>query len=428
MDVIYLTDLEGDYGHLVRFIETCEGLRLTESNDIEFTADNFAFVFGGDLFDRYEGDIKLAKSLSKFKRKYPERVWLLVGNRDINKLRFYREISQLEKPPVPFWDRGNIPEYEGSSDDVICKLKYVLKETMGAGRAFELRKSELKELTGESDISEEQVANSFLDSVVTDGFVLEFLQCAQLAAIVNNCLFIHAGIAPATIGFTPTLELPFSRNQNPPHTIADTPQEWVDSLNDFYHAGLKQYEQGLNEWYDENGLFPGAALIASQSAPATAFKTPVVVSAYSQGTIDMSATDQVLVEQFLSRSNISVVCSGHKPIGDCPLVCSLPAVPSIYFVYADTSHNRQSVTSVLLSKSGIHVDGFVASEEGRHLLNYSPTCLPLIGRRSNCGWWVRSGNASGLYRLCRQTGRSYEYRNGVREEEVKGLVGEFTVW
>ena len=50
---------------------------------------------GGDLFDHKCGDLRNARALLDFKRRHPDRVHLLAGNRDLNKLRFARPSPQI---------------------------------------------------------------------------------------------------------------------------------------------------------------------------------------------------------------------------------------------------------------------------------------------------------------------------------------------
>ena len=49
--------------------------------------DHCHFVYGGDVCDRGSGDIRICRDLLSLKQRYPERVHLIVGNRDINKVR-----------------------------------------------------------------------------------------------------------------------------------------------------------------------------------------------------------------------------------------------------------------------------------------------------------------------------------------------------
>ena len=58
------------------------------SADIQLE-DSYQFVHGGDVCDKggeVGGTIRVTLSLLRLKEKYPERVFLLLGNRDVNKV------------------------------------------------------------------------------------------------------------------------------------------------------------------------------------------------------------------------------------------------------------------------------------------------------------------------------------------------------
>ena len=89
-EIAYVTDIEGDLDYFNRWLPKSRVLRYSRSDgelELEFTQTNAYFVYGGDVVDRGEGSVRLLKLLVALKRKYPDRVYLLVGNRDLNKLR-----------------------------------------------------------------------------------------------------------------------------------------------------------------------------------------------------------------------------------------------------------------------------------------------------------------------------------------------------
>lgn len=75
--------------------------------------DGATFVFGGDSQDKGPGDIRIAKQLAALKRRYPDRVQLIIGNRDANKMRLTTELGEeaLASDAVrtdgmfPYWDK-----------------------------------------------------------------------------------------------------------------------------------------------------------------------------------------------------------------------------------------------------------------------------------------------------------------------------------
>ena len=56
--------------------------------------DGCEFVFGGDAVDKGNGDIRFVRAMLRLKKRYPDRVHLIVGNRDCNKLRFGTELTK----------------------------------------------------------------------------------------------------------------------------------------------------------------------------------------------------------------------------------------------------------------------------------------------------------------------------------------------
>lgn len=62
-------------------------------------------MFGGDVCDKWSETMRLVDVLLAAKEKYPDRVFLLLGNRDVNKVRFIRELA----PPLDSMPLDNIP-------------------------------------------------------------------------------------------------------------------------------------------------------------------------------------------------------------------------------------------------------------------------------------------------------------------------------
>ena len=98
----FVTDVEGNVQYFRRFVAISEALLFVPNDDasggltprLELN-DGFGVVFGGDLFDKGPGDLQLAEWFCDLKERYPDRVFLLLGNRDINNLRF---LAELEAP------------------------------------------------------------------------------------------------------------------------------------------------------------------------------------------------------------------------------------------------------------------------------------------------------------------------------------------
>ena len=201
------------------------------------------FVYGGDTVDKGPGDIRLVRALVSLKKRYPDRVHLLVGNRDLNKLRLLSELSEsdmkrdLDCIPKPFWERDakSLKEYllevqlntNGAAGDSgtaksldECnnraeRLRYMLKHTMGCPETFEFRREEIQILTKIFDeyphscemhdftpigdlgdesnhiiIADEDVVESFLYEMSQEGSLYQYLKLSQVS-LHANCSFSY---------------------------------------------------------------------------------------------------------------------------------------------------------------------------------------------------------------------------------------------
>ena len=69
---------------------------------LDFVDDADYFVMGGDAFDHGSGDLRIAEELLDFKERYPDRVFLILGNRDMNKLKLSSELH-AQAPSDPHY-------------------------------------------------------------------------------------------------------------------------------------------------------------------------------------------------------------------------------------------------------------------------------------------------------------------------------------
>ena len=69
-------------------------------------------MLGGDTFDKGPGDIRISRALCDLKDRHPSRVVLLIGNRDVNKMRLVSELDPTalaapeEAIEAPYYMRG----------------------------------------------------------------------------------------------------------------------------------------------------------------------------------------------------------------------------------------------------------------------------------------------------------------------------------
>ena len=101
IQVGYVTDVEGNVDYFDEWVKHSGILRYSSADELEFTNDGAYFVFGGDAMDRCDGGMRFTRRLVALKKRHPDRVFLLAGNRDLNKVRFTSELaeSDLSRPP-----------------------------------------------------------------------------------------------------------------------------------------------------------------------------------------------------------------------------------------------------------------------------------------------------------------------------------------
>eukprot|EP01062_Namystynia_karyoxenos_P066713 TRINITY_DN60646_c0_g1_i1.p1 TRINITY_DN60646_c0_g1~~TRINITY_DN60646_c0_g1_i1.p1 ORF type:complete len:534 (+),score=99.79 TRINITY_DN60646_c0_g1_i1:59-1660(+) len=383
----YVTDVEGDRDYWQRYLEHSSVLRRAPSGELELTHPGAHFVFGGDVVDKGPGDVRLARELVALKRRYPARVRLLVGNRDLNKLRFAAELSPADLSrshqtiPRPHWDprapslsehlakvaaeRGCEP---AACDTAVERLRWTLLHTLGCPNTFEYRRQELAELEGKDPgaVGDDAVLCSMQAEARPGGSLWEYMSEAEVGAIVGNTLFVHGAVDARNAGFVPCPKRTRFERPSGPQPGTDVTDEgvaaWVRHLNDFLRAGLADAEARPN-WDPERRTRGGEQLMALQNRTAMWGRT-VVSNCYSDGGVITNAEkvaegaarlreaddrgDPLLFEgiiadacdptvaAWLRRGGIFRVVVGHKPSGDCPAVLSAGRC-GLEIVSADTS-------------------------------------------------------------------------------------------
>lgn len=89
----YCCDVEGNWQHWENYLSISLVLRREEEGGRLVLRDDCHFVFGGDVCDRGAGDIRVMRDLVELRERYADRVHLIMGNRDVNKLRLRFELA-----------------------------------------------------------------------------------------------------------------------------------------------------------------------------------------------------------------------------------------------------------------------------------------------------------------------------------------------
>ncbi len=319
--VSYVTDVEGNLNFWRRFCAISEVIDDSDGLDGLRLRPGCHLVFGGDSVDKASGDLRFLSSLLSLRRRHPEHVHLVAGNRDINKMRFLAELSaahwlDADAHPGVYWRvRGGPnggpatpstflaaqPTGAAAEDTVANRLRYMLADNMGSPRAFEFRRAELAALASEAQAAEplatgksragtetvaphhvgdEEVLESFLSSVLLPGGLMrEYLENARLAVRLGSALFVHGGIHPDALGTVP------GRTER-----LDDVDEWIVALNAFAADEVRAFCDDADSgeapsWagaHDRTGFGffdrPGGRLLAYGMATQPDFtKSPTVV-------------------------------------------------------------------------------------------------------------------------------------------------------
>jgi hypothetical protein len=251
-NILHITDHEGT----IFFFDALKKSKIVSFNPddgLHFNKPASFFIFGGDATDRGPYDLATTELLVDFKKRHPDQVALLVGNREIKNNRFpielapnlIRERLLYSKPPrwlpansqttprdylqskLIFKDDGEAREYVESLSIEECQLLYLhwmLETNMGCPSTFQYRREELQRRTNHS-VTDIEVLKSFLTETSPTGLMGEYLKLGQMGIIVPNTrvLAVHGGLTRFNIGRIPGMSL----DETP---IADA-RLWLNQLN-----------------------------------------------------------------------------------------------------------------------------------------------------------------------------------------------------
>ena len=102
--------LVGQWAYFEKLVNLSDILFWNEEGELDLKMNGY-LVHGGDSTDKGCGDIQVVKALIGLKQRYPDRVFLILGNRDVNKLRFTSELVPGRDGALVnvFWDAKHVP-------------------------------------------------------------------------------------------------------------------------------------------------------------------------------------------------------------------------------------------------------------------------------------------------------------------------------
>ena len=395
--ITYLTDVEGDRAYLDRYVQTSKVLQFVDAYEdfpydqcIEFTEDNGMLVYGGDVWDKGGFDLYVIRQLLDLKRRYSDRVFMILGNRDINKLRILqemglynddKEMSSLPHHPGLLWFKGTgrvgDPDSNPPPNDPAERLKWILSQTMGSPDAFEHRKRELQ-WESHSDITDDDVVRSYQLSCHPKGELGQYLSLGQLAIKLGPVLFVHGSLPitkealeqqPAAGNSSIWDDLTFCMPWISPGESAKdnygvtTVGEWLKALNQFGHDKVQEWKEQIRSiengephdstlWAYKAGYHYGpsySALIQyGMGMTSDRKQNPTVV--YNSFTPkgmphrffpDAADGYSKSTREFFDRAQIQLILTGHKPQGDMPSPIRVDS--SAWVLCCDTSYSGNTI-------------------------------------------------------------------------------------
>jgi hypothetical protein len=312
----YITDAEGNIEWFERCVKICPVLTyrgdpplgtVAKAVDAELVLEDGAyFVFGGDVVDKGPGDIRLCRQLVALKQKHPDRVFLMVGNRDLNKLRYSAELAKadMERPidaiPRVHWDvkattlREHLQAVAGPDADEAAlaaantraeRLRYMQLHTLGCADTFEFRRQEigLLESREPTSVTDDEVVENFLFDINDErGALRQYLCNGTAAAVIGNTIIVHGAIDANTMGIVPQhtrFELPTEKL--PPAASGLAVSEWADAMNAYLAAGMQDHAD-RPDWDGERQTRGGESLMALQNRCAM-WGRSIVSNCYADG-------------------------------------------------------------------------------------------------------------------------------------------------
>lgn len=354
--VVFVTDIEGNINYFENFIKISKAL-YRDSAGALVLRPQYHLVFGGDICDRGKGDLRITTEIVTLAKKYPNKVHIILGNRDINKIRLATELeTQYVKQKLGvFWiDNNDIVEIDKNDETrtAATRLQSILTCTMGAPDAFKHRLDELFEMgviTEDMSANEQhqQVVDSYVNSLKEGGCMCEMLRLGSLALLLGDSLFFHGAVHEESLGWVPpSKSFPCLEGYR-----VNNVSDWCQGLSIFLRDEMADFLDGCQciAKEDNIGSLPFSA-VGGYDHPDRGSRLMQYGMGSLPGEIENPTLcyDSFLVEgapsepdsnviKFMKQSGILRILAGHQPHGDAPLVIS---TDSFQVLTGDTSYAR----------------------------------------------------------------------------------------
>ena len=397
--ILHITDLEGDLHHLQNNLQS-----LREVNNIDIQIVNgkngpylewdahISIVYGGDLIDKGEHDRYLLDLFNNTKARRPYGIYLIAGNRELNKVRWPLEVNNSHPmsliyqelqlgiedrnlsgvnraPDLPWVDSGKDvfiqylakqfscePEdvldmfiSKNTSEQKILYAKWMLANTMGAPLAWEYRRKYLAKMKGsnEDKITDQMIFDDFDEEFSPNGPVALYLKNAVMAMQIDNVGFMHGGIDEQS--FKPLLN-------GEVHNFAsfsDLKTGLNNWFSDFINGFYNQLQQTTPEEFIKSAY--GKYLVKLKEEvdemilPRNPNRSTIVTNNFMRN--GMKVPESKSARAALTKSGVHILVTGHQPHANIPGFASSYFVTNdnklrgMQCVVTDTCNNRLNASS-----------------------------------------------------------------------------------
>jgi hypothetical protein len=374
---------------------------------------NVHVAFLGDYFDQ---GMHVHSSITGLKmlldnKDFGSRVYVILGNRDVNKLRFIFELTSMLKEPTDKWSQWTKYYSELSSNKGVDLVKHILKSSMGAGKEENGKMTGLYSFMPFGKIAKADDATALYYLMSAFGIqtgekpedaldVLAFFNKCKLAHVFEGkVLLAHGG------GFDP--DAFFDQNYVDGYTIGHGKHtDYLQRLEEFRrrlsgkdNTDLPSSRDGISvqgsvDVYDK--LFKevlseiDAVIISKNFGQLGQSRKFILLQALGLKPDNEDARYKSLIQscsqdgcvgptlplsndlkgkilaEVLSRSGITHVSYGHKPVCfPLPLIYRRATIPDVTFISNDTSNGNRKIleigdnavigTSITIKADGNHV-------------------------------------------------------------------------
>lgn len=378
---VYLTDLEGRFEPLNQLIKDGT-LIIVNDGSLEFSDAETKLVFGGDLMDRGPHTLRLMRFLIGLKQKYPDRVNLIQGNRDLNKLSFSidreEKMASLQDPKYHEFLQGKLSQIEeskraGLTVESMNTAEHQVQwwaEQYGLTKAIEFHQQELRELK-KTEVTYNEAAKDFADMISNPNReYLNYIKLGQLVHSEGSVVYLHGGL-PAQNGFVPDSA-----------TIHENFGEWERALNQWGQSQVRDFIAGVTQGNmggrGKKLVFYGDALYDSTIKKVWNHDNSVVYGPRfkEEGNFRLPSDSAV---DWLKANGKSMLILGHSPAGNIPTPLR---GQDILVVMADTSYSPNGVnTKITIDGERIDVQGKLENGTDIHYQTSARDRSSPIGRR-----------------------------------------------